>query len=291
MIRPLFFAFLLLAPPAWAGGAYDALLTAYGVTYHWPFVSGPDEVLTPITGTCNGTCSYGIPVATNIAGMGLTTSSYTNQAAKLLEIYTPSTIIMWTKEPPTTDSTNRWWLRQDNIFDTKLYFLTTNACGSNNNLYASSYASYAGPGYCYDTIADGQAHMIAVTCQSPATIGCTMYLNGVSQGSYVIAVNDGAATTGTNFGAPPSDGVGNSASVIGDTSVFLSVALTQPQICALYNAGMGISISPCGGAASSRPFGQIIGLRDRAPRLPAALRGAYRRIEPAAFIPNGGKIN
>ena len=41
----------------------------------------------------------------------------------------------------------------------------------------------------------------------------------------------------------------------------------------------------------SRPIGQIIGLRDRAPRLPAALRGAYRRIEPAAFIPNGEKIN
>ena len=42
---------------------------------------------------------------------------------------------------------------------------------------------------------------------------------------------------------------------------------------------------------SHAPIGQIIGLRDRAPRLPAALRGAYRRIEPAAFIPNGGKIN
>ena len=41
----------------------------------------------------------------------------------------------------------------------------------------------------------------------------------------------------------------------------------------------------------SRPIGQIIGLRDRVPRLPAALRGAYRRIEPAAFIPDRGKIN
>ncbi len=48
------------------------------------------------------------------------------------------------------------------------------------------------------------------------------------------------------------------------------------------------------GGAGSGPrgtIGQIIGLRDRAPRLPAALQGAYRRIEPAAFIPDRGKIN
>ena len=292
MIRTL--VLLLMASPAWAGGAYDTLVASYGASHHWPFSSAATDVIGGTSTTCTGTCSYGTSLATNITaasfGSTLGSSSYLYASAYLTvppdwgySRYNWSTVI-WIKTASTNQERWLWqawdysWTMplQTNLLSSDSVSYCSTGQASTAYLRSDSSGGISNVACSTTTVNDGSTHMVSISCPQSLS-ACLLYVDGVYQ-STTPGTLDYLYDTG-----PSTDNYfwdNGHAGVVGDVSYYPDIALTAAQMLCLYKTGIGVSCS--GGGGTRAPIGQIIGLRDTAPRLPAALRGAYRRIEPAS---------
>lgn len=291
MIRLLFLAFLLSASPVLAG-SYETLVRCLpGIFLYVPFTSGPNDVIGPSTGTCSGSgsCSYGNDLTSWIKSTVIDHDTIINMLYEPPGGHHPETdnisVVSWSAGGDTggfTVVSSAWeragW-QPHFVLQWDGATLPGN-CGT-GHVEVNSSQPYPGLlGYICDNhdITSG-VHMVSFTCSSGGA-------------ACALQVDDNSPSYGSlNYGDP---GTGATAIVFpsGQSGAFAMYdgGLTNSQLSSLYlcgTTGFGCSCF----AENSHTIGQIIGLRDIAPRLPAALRGAYRRIEPAAFIPNGEKIN
>ena len=314
MIRIL--AFLLLASPAWATNPYDTMVagiaatgvsggTSPSVTNHFPFSTNGNSAspFGVVTTTCSqgaASCSFGSNIGGNITAVsGMATSGlYCNNCFVMAPADyntatnpgAPYSSVIWFAA---TDTTEKFLVYQRGIFAWTAYFiLNFSACGTGTIAYAVS-GNAASPVCGTSTVNDGALHMAAVNCTKGNSGGiCSLYVDGVFNVTATLSYSGILAGAATDFhvGYSTDGGTYNGLDTVGEFTLFAwsysgssyPTALTPAQINALYQCG---KYNVCGSAVPFRaPIGQIIGLRDIAPRLPAALKSAYRRIEPAAFL-------
>ena len=314
MIRALFLAASLLASPAlaWTPNGYDNMLAADCSTgsgcslYEWPFTVGCDaghniyDVIHNVIATAGGSATP-CPSPANVR-LGSNITGITFDGSHTLQVVDPSlswanynsgtstfgafTTIMWLQI--TGSITNNQYIF--GVYSTyiSLSLLSANISGSTSGCDVNSTVllpetgseTPAGTVGCGPGITDGSVHMVAWSCPG-ASGNCSFFIDGALIQSNVTAPTD--ATLYVYWGAYPCCVSWNFVGNFGNISQMNGAALTTTQVLALFHCGLTGTGAGCGSApAGSRaPIGQIIGLRDTTPRLPAALRGAYRRIEPA----------
>ena len=302
MIRVL--AFLLLASHAVAN-PYDDLILAqiaiapgsdtdgsgFGFGVYLPFSTTAEYNNIVTSDHCNGTTvaqssvsgttTYGIPMGVNVTGFA-SSSSVTVATGVLAanphciqgeEAYS---LIFWLSSTDTGIYSGYYGNYGGGDFLTNSA-VSTSLCEGGFATYLISRGTFFTNPTCTSSVLDGNSHMVANVC--PHSGYCAVYVDGVLQGNSTTPGPGLGSVAGVPFYV---GNVGNTTRVnaaIGAFAIIQNILLTPDQIRVLYHCGkFG---TDCGRAPSS-PIGQIIGLRDTTSRLPAALRGAYRRIEPAS---------